>query len=187
MPALATRILDLLCRPGLWLSWLTLVLVLSILVSVAVAATGTPVLLDWEGTLPVLGGALTANSLTDLQWYIFALLVLFGGVVALRDNAHVAVDTVAGHFSGRTRLVIRTVGDLVFLLPFAAIIVWYGWTFAETAWTTGEGSTQGGLNDRWLMKAMLPVSFALLGLAGLVRAVGTIVGLTRGTLPGKLD
>ena len=45
-----------------------------------------------------------------------------------------------------------------------------------------EGSTQGGLNARWLIKAMLPLSFAMLGLMGVLRALGTAIQLARGEL-----
>ncbi|HSG57427.1 MAG TPA: TRAP transporter small permease subunit, partial [Paracoccaceae bacterium] len=117
----------------------------------------------------------------DLQWYIFALLVLFGGAWALRDDKHVAVDFLSLMMTQRQRLWTRMLGDLLFLLPFCLIIAWYGWSFALTAWTTGEGSTQGGLNSRWIIKAMVPLSFAILGLMGLLRGLGTAAELLRGT------
>ncbi|MAB01123.1 MAG: hypothetical protein CMN86_22870 [Stappia sp.] len=183
MPRFCTRILDLLCLPGRLLSWLTLPLVLAILVSVLSAAAGITHLADWEGSVPVLGKAVTVNTLTDVQWYIFALLVLFGGICALRDNAHVSVDFLSLMMTHRQRLWVRVVGDLVFLLPFCLIICWYGWSFAATAWRTGEGSTQGGLGARWLTKGALPVCFAMLATFGLVRGIGTLIWLARGGDP----
>jgi TRAP-type mannitol/chloroaromatic compound transport system permease small subunit len=183
MPRLCLRILDLLCLPGRLVSWLTLPLILAILVSVLSAAFGVSHLADWGGSLPVLGKALTVNTLTDIQWYIFALLVLFGGLCALRDGSHVSVDFLSLMMSHRQRLWVRVVGDLVFLLPFCLIIAWYGWSFTATAWRTGEGSTQGGLEARWLIKGALPVCFGMIAVFGLVRAIGTLVWLARGGDP----
>ena len=74
------------------------------------------------------------------------------------------------------------VGDLVFLLPFCVIITWYGYSFAVKAYATGEGSTYGGMLDRWVIKAMIPVAFSLLGLCGLLRAITTVQQLLRPSL-----
>ncbi|MFN4100422.1 MAG: TRAP transporter small permease subunit, partial [Pararhodobacter sp.] len=168
--------------PAVWVSWLVLPLILTILLSIIWAKMGMNTLVAWEGRIPVLGRALTVNSLFDIQWYIFALLVLFGGIWALRDDRHVSVDFLSLMMGPRRRLWVRMLGDLVFLVPFCAIIAWYGYAFAEVAFRTGEGSTQGGLNSRWLIKAMLPLSFAMLGLMGLIRAIGTAIQLYRGDL-----
>lgn len=177
---LADRLLDLLCLPAKWVSWLTLPLIASILAAVVLAKMGQNTLVSWSQPLPVLGRAITVNSLLDIQWYVFALLVLFGGIMAYRNDRHVAVETIALNLPPRGRLLIRVLGDLLFLAPFCAIIAWYGYAYAMTAYTTGEGSTQGGLMDRWLIKAMLPLAFAMLTAAGVVRGISGIVTLVRG-------
>ncbi|MHC5655002.1 TRAP transporter small permease subunit [Stappia sp. ICDLI1TA098] len=187
MPRLCSRLIDLLCLPGRWVSWLTLPLILAIIVSVISAAAGVTVLADWDGTLPILGKALTVNTLTDVQWYIFALLVLFGGVWALRDDAHVSVDFLSLMMSRKQRLWVRVFGDLGFLLPFSLIICWYGYGFTQTAFRTGEGSTQGGLDARWIIKAALPVCFGMLAVFGVVRGIGTLIWLARGGHDGTGD
>lgn len=180
MPPVLRRAMNLLCLPARWISWLTLPLIVSILLAVLYAKLGRNTVMSWEQPLPVLSRSLTVNGLYDLQWHMFALIVLFGGAWALRDNRHVSVDFLSLMMSPRQRLWVRMGGDLFFLLPFCAIIVWYGWSFALVAWNTAEGSTQGGLNSRWIIKAMLPVSFAMLGLLGAIRAAGTALQLIRG-------
>ena len=42
------------------------------------------------------------------------------------------------------------------------------------AWSSGEGSRNGGLNDLWLIKATLPIGIALLALAALYETVRLI-------------
>lgn len=161
----------LLCLPGKIVSWLIIPLILSIITSVVAARTGQSILIDWEGRLPVVGDALTVNSLVDAQWYIFSLLVLFGGTWALVDDRHVTVDFLAVRFSARTRAWITILGDLFLLLPLCILVARYGTSFAAIAWRTGEGSNQGGLIAHWLIKGALPISFTLLGLAAIVRSV----------------
>ena len=114
---------SLLCLPGKIASWLILPLVLTILLSVLAAIMGWSTLIDWEGELPLLGSALTVNSLLDLQWYSFALIVLFGGVWAFFEDRHVTVDFLALHFSPRARALISLFGDLFLLLPLFFIVL----------------------------------------------------------------
>lgn len=182
MPVILKRIIDALCVPARWVSWLTLPLIATILLSVVLAKMGRNTLISWDTPIPVLGRGLSVNSLFDLQWYIFAVLVLFGGIWALRDDRHVSVDFLAMRMSPRQRLWIRMLGDLVFLLPFCLIMAWYGWNFASVAWRTAEASTQGGLNSRWLIKAVLPLCFGMMAVLGLTRAIGTAIQLVRGNL-----
>lgn len=180
MVRLADKVLDLLCLPAKWASWLMLPLILSVLVAVAGAKLGFSRLVSWDANLPLLGRGLTMNSLLDFQWHVFALIVLFGGILAYRNDRHVAVETVAANLPPAWRTGLLVFGDLVFLVPFCAIIAWYGWSYALTAWTTGEGSTQGGLMNRWMIKAMMPLAFGLLALAGTVRGLSRLVQLFRG-------
>ena len=105
--------------------------------------------------------------------------MLFGGIYAFRDDSHVSVDVFSSGLPERGRLVIRVLGDLFFLLPFCVVIAWYGYAFAAKAFASGEGSTYGGLMDRWLVKAAIPLAFSLLGLSAVIRAVTTILELAR--------
>ncbi len=182
-PSTAQRLLalvqDILCLPGKITAWLILPLILAIVLSVVAAQMGWSTFAGWSEELPVLGRALTVNSLFDLQWYIFALLVLFGGIWSFFEDRHVTVDTIAIKLSARTRALIAILGDLFLLLPFCALLVVYGWKFFAIAWRTGEGSQQGGLTAHWLIKGALPVAFALLALAGLIRIARSVGGLRR--------
>lgn len=158
----------LLCLPGRIAAWLILLLVFSTVVAVITAAVGGATLLDWEGDLPILGPALTVNSLMDMQWFIFALIVLFGGIWSFTDERHVTVDTVAQRFSPRTRAWISILGDAFLLMPFCLVSIWYGWKFAAVSYATSEASTVGGLSGYWLIKGAVPVAFTLLALSAIV-------------------
>jgi len=179
MSNILERLQDLCTLPGRLVGWLIVPLIASVCLTVLAAQYGINVLAEWTDSVPLLGKALTVNTLLDLQWHIFSLMVLFGGVLAFRDNNHVAVDVFSSALSPRMQLVVRLFGDLVFLLPFCLVIAWYGYGFAVKAFITGEGSTYGGMLDRWVIKAMIPIAFSLLGLCAIFRAIETVRQLLR--------
>lgn len=184
MTSLADRIMNLLVLPGKWAGWLMLPLILFVCLTVLAAQVGWNAFWQWDRAIPILGKGITVNTLADMQWYIFAIVSVLGGVYAFRDDQHVNVDVFAASLPQRAQLGIRVFGDLVFLLPFCAIIFWYGWSFTLTSFNSGEGSTYGGLLNRWLIKAIVPVGFALLGIAAIVRAIRTIGEIMR---PAEID
>ncbi|SDU32026.1 TRAP transporter small permease subunit [Stappia sp. ES.058] len=163
--------------PGMIVGWLILPLIVSVCLGVLAAQLGINHLVDWQGSVPFFDEALTVNSMLDLQWHIFAMVVLFGGVYAYRDREHVSVDFLAAHFSKRRKAWVDMLCDLVFLLPFCAIIVWFGTKFAYRSYLTGEGSTYGGMIDRWFVKACIPAGFLLLGTLALARILSAAVFL----------
>lgn len=167
--------------PGRYIGWLVLAIILMVCLAVAAAQLGINNYGKWDMNLFMLGRGISVNTLLDLQWWCFALVVLFGGAVAFREDKHVSVDFLSANFSPRVRLIVQTVGDLVLLVPFCAIIIWYGSKFALSAWTSGEGSSYGGLSNIWVIKSFVPIGFALLGLAGLARAGLSIHTLMVGT------
>ena len=180
MNRILSRIIDICAVPGRAAGWLILPLILFVCLAVFAAQTGRNAFADWDGEVFLLGGGVTVNTLLDLQWHIFALLVLFGGAFAFRDGAHVSVDFLSVTLPARLQTILRILGDALLLVPFCAIMAWYGWSFAETAYVSGEGSSYGGLEDRWLIKAAVPVGFALLGIAGFARALRDVLRLMRG-------
>lgn len=160
---------------GRIVGWATPLLVISVSLSVLMAQMRFNVLFDWGTPVPLFGTKITMNGLTDLQWHLFAIMVMLGGVYALHTDGHVSVDFIASNFTERTRRIIVILGDIVFLLPFAAVMTWFAWKFMMSAYTSNEGSPYGGLNDSWIIKAVMPLGFGLLGLLGLTRSLRLVL------------
>ncbi|WGF88065.1 TRAP transporter small permease subunit [Marinivivus vitaminiproducens] len=148
--------------PGRVAAWLVLAITAAVLVAVTGNAMRAGTLLAWNTDLPLLGTQLTMTGLFDLQWHLFAVLVILAGPFALAEDRHVRVDLVADRLSERGRAIVDLIGDLLLLLPFSALIVWLSLPFVGFAFKSGEGSDYGGLVDRYLIKAIIPVGFALL-------------------------
>ena len=120
---------------------------------------------------PVLGKAITLNSLLDLQWHLLVIigLVPVGLVWAL--GRHVRVDFIYNTLSTRGQARVNRLGNLVFAAPFFVLMLPAAWNFMMRAWAADEGSASGGLYDLWLIKAILPLGLGLLALAIVVETI----------------
>ena len=56
----------------------------------------------------------SSNGWLEIQWYMFAGMVLLGGPYTLKMNEHVRVDLIYGMASERTRIWIDIVGGCLF-------------------------------------------------------------------------
>src|SRR5690242_11251268 len=69
----------------------------------------------------------SSNGWLEIQWYLFAYVVVLGAAHTLRNNEHVRVDLIYGSVSDRARLWIDAIGLIVFLIPaciFLSILCW---------------------------------------------------------------
>lgn len=110
---------------------------------------------------------LSSNAWLEIQWYLFAGIVLLGAARTLRLNGHVRVDIVYMNLSARGRDWLDLVGTVVFLLPSMLAIAWLAWPFFMQSWEVQETSTNAGGLIRWPVKLLLPVGFVLVALQGL--------------------
>ncbi|QBY01354.1 TRAP transporter small permease subunit [Rhodophyticola sp. CCM32] len=142
-----------------------LILMAAIVAQVICSALDVNPLAEFTTDWALIGGAVTLNSLLDLQWHLLVVAGLLPtGLVWLRD-VHVRVDFLYQNRSRATRARINLIGNLLFATPFLALALPASWNFMIRAWTSDEGSRNGGLNDLWLVKTVLPLGLALLAIA----------------------
>ncbi|MCC6007005.1 MAG: TRAP transporter small permease subunit [Rhodobacteraceae bacterium] len=170
---LAGRVLDAL---GL----VVIALMLCIVVQVAANAAGLSTLIRFEDALPLLGRAVTINSLMELQWHLLTLIGLLPAALVWVMDRHVRVDFLYAAAPVRARATIELAGHAVFTLPFLWFATPAGWAFAERAFALGERSRDGGLADRFLIKGIIPVALALLLLVVALDALRRCRDLWRG-------
>ena len=119
----------------------------------------------------------SSNAWIEVQWYMFAAMVLFGGPYTLKLNEHVRVDLVYSSVSERTRIWIDILGGLFFLLPICVILVYFTWPWFLDSWRINEGSSNAGGLIRWPVKLLLPLGFALMALQGVSEIIKRIAAL----------
>ncbi len=119
-------------------------------------------------------------GMQELEWHLFAVVFLLGTPYAMQKDGHVRVDILYDNWSDLSKAWVNLIGALVFVMPFIVLVSWYGYDFAKESYELGEGSGDpGGLPHRWIIKSSIPISFALMGLAGLgmiTQALRVLVG-----------
>ena len=125
----------------------------------------------------------------ELEWHLFAVLFLCAaGYTHLKDG-HVRVDIFYARLSPRRQALVNFVFALLFLFPTCFLLIKTSLPFIEHSWAVLEGSPDpGGLPARYLLKAVIPVGFFLLGLQGLSETIKNAHVLFQKkltTVPGK--
>ncbi len=119
----------------------------------------------------------SSNAWLEVQWYMFAVIVMFGAAYTLRKNEHVRVDIVYMTLSRRGQLWIDILGTLVFLIPTCAILAWLSWPFFMQSYNVFEHSSNAGGLLRWPIKLVLPFGFALVALQGISELIKRVAFL----------
>lgn len=102
-------------------------------------------------------------ALQELEWHLFDVIILFGISYTLKHSAHVRVDIFYSMFSEKTKSIINIISSVFFILPFSVLIIYIGIDFVMLSYEQNEvSSNPGGLEYRFLVKSLLPLSFAFL-------------------------
>lgn len=111
-------------------------------------------------------------ALQEMEWHIFSVVFMFGISFALKEDGHVRVDVLYDGFSPKWKAIVNIAGTFLFLIPLSVLIINGSTWFVHEAYTMGEISGDpGGLTHRYLIKAVIPLSFIFL----VISAAGFIV------------
>jgi len=99
----------------------------------------------------------------ELQWHLYAAGFLMGIVACTSRDRHVRVDVFREKMSARTNNWVDFYGILLLQIPFLTLVFWSALPFVADSFAVDERSASaGGLPFRWILKSMLPFTFALL-------------------------
>ena len=119
-----------------------------------------------------------SNAWLELQWYLFAYLVMLGAAHVLKVNEHVRVDLIYGMLSVRAQIWVDLLGLLLFLMPATLYLIWLCVPPFVDALHTGEISPNAGGLLRWPARFALPIGFVLVALQGFSEIVKRIAMLS---------
>ncbi len=119
----------------------------------------------------------SSNAWLEIQWYMFAGMVLLGAPYTLKMNEHVRVDLLYGMVPERTRIWIDIVGGVLFLLPICIILTYFTWPWFVESWLQNEASSNAGGLIRWPVKLLLPLGFCAMAIQGLSEIIKRIAAL----------
>lgn len=121
-------------------------------------------------------------ALQEIEWHLFALLFLLGSAYTFKHDGHVRVDIFykSRWMSNRRRAWLDLLGGLLLLTPFCLLVIISSFPFVENSFVAGEGSPDpGGLPWRYLLKAAIPVGFAMILLQGIAHMLRCVVCLMK--------
>lgn len=111
--------------------------------------------------------------------YLNAAMFLGAAGYTLFKDAHVRVDIFYRGASARFRALVNLWGSLLLLLPVTGLIFWVGIPYVAASWATFEGSVDSaGIRGVFLLKSMILVFGASLGLQGISLAIRSAATLT---------
>jgi TRAP-type mannitol/chloroaromatic compound transport system permease small subunit len=119
----------------------------------------------------------SSNGWLELQWYMFAILVMFGASYTFKRNEHVRVEIFYLFLSERGQLWLDLIGTLFFLIPACLLLAYLSWPFFLQAYAVGEMSGNAGGLVRWPIKFVIPSGFVLLALQGVSEVIKRIAAL----------
>lgn len=110
-------------------------------------------------------------SLQELEWHLMSPIALIGMSYALRHGDHVRVDIFFERFGRTLQEFIDLVAAIVTVI-IAIVIIKLSLGFVYQAYAIGEGSPDpGGLPYRFLLRAFIPLGFALLAVQAFAQAI----------------
>jgi TRAP-type mannitol/chloroaromatic compound transport system permease small subunit len=152
-------------RIGKWAAWLLLPLVAVIIVDVIsrkfqllTLAREALVNAGIEGPAWFIETYLTSTKFQELEWHFHAALFLIVLGYGYVRNSHVRIELVRDRFSLRTKAWLELIGCIIFLTPYAVLVLYFSADFAHRSFEMNEvSSALTGLSHRWIIKSFVPI------------------------------
>ena len=113
----------------------------------------------------------SSNAWLEAQWYLFGATFLLVAPWALLVGDHIRIDIINSQLSQRVRNWIDLLGHLLFLLPVAAVMLYYSIPMAALSYAQSEISQNAGGLPVWPAKWLIPLGFGLLLIQGVSEAI----------------
>lgn len=109
-------------------------------------------------------------ALSELQWHFYGFIGMMGMSYTMLKGAHVRVDIIYDYYPELLKKVVETVANFIFLIPLCVFLIIHGLDLVESSLRIHEKSAvEGGLSQRWIPKAFLPLGATVLILSAIVR------------------
>ena len=119
----------------------------------------------------------SSNGMLEIQWYLFAWMVMVGSPYVLKVNEHVRVDLLYGKLKGNAPVYVDIFGLIFFLLPIMGFMTYLSTPYFLNTFFSGEMSQNAGGLIRWPVVLSLPVGFAMVWLQGVAELIKRVAYL----------
>lgn len=111
-----------------------------------------------------------ANSLSELQLFLFGCIFLLGAAYTLRRDEHVRIDVLTGRWSEASQIKMDVVGLLLFLLPISILTLYFSFNYFSTSYASAETTGNSPL-PLWPFKLLIPIAYFLL----IIQAISELI------------
>ncbi len=123
----------------------------------------------------------------DMSVQMYGALFMMSGAYALSQDAHVRGDVLYRLLSKKTQAKIDLVLYILFLMPGASALIYYGYGFAADSWFYKEVSWSSPARIQiYFFKTLIPIGGMLVLLQGIAEAVRCIICIKTGAWPPRL-
>ncbi|MFC0268642.1 TRAP transporter small permease subunit [Kushneria aurantia] len=113
----------------------------------------------------------------ELQWHLLAVIAMISASYTFQQGDHVRVDILYQYYSPRLKVIFDILVNLLLVVPGMLFLAWISLGFVEQSWMLGEGSPDpSGLPARYVIKAFVPLGFALVAVQALARGLIDLSG-----------
>jgi len=123
----------------------------------------------------------------DMSIQMYGALFMMSGAYALSQDAHVRGDVIYRLLSTKTQAKIDLTLYILFLMPGAFALVYYGYGFAADSWFYKEVSWSSPSRIQiYFFKTLIPIAGMLVLLQGIAEAVRCVICIKTGKWPPRL-
>lgn len=117
---------------------------------------------------------MSSNAWLELQWVLFGAVFLLCAPWTLLSQEHIRIDIVNNLFPRWLKHAIDLMGHVLFLMPFAIIMIIDGWPFFTRSYNINEQSLNAGGLPQWPAKSLVVIGFTLLAIQGISEIIKRI-------------
>lgn len=124
----------------------------------------------------------------DMSYILYGTLFMMAGAYTLSRNAHVRADVAMRYAPLRVQASVDLALYVLFFFPAVFALLFMGYDYAAASWAMGERSALSPQGPPiYPLKAMIPVSAALLLLQGIAETIRCIICIRSGYWPERLE
>jgi TRAP-type mannitol/chloroaromatic compound transport system permease small subunit len=135
------------------------------------------------------GSFFESTLMQEMEWHLHTVVFFFCLVLGYgyTHNRHVRVDFLRENFTFKSKAKVEFYGNLLFMLPFTLICVYFSWIYMVDSYVINEVSASlVGLSNRWIIKTFLPIGYFFLFLGGMSVMI-QLIAVIWGDNKKKLD
>ena len=114
------------------------------------------------------GSFFESTLMQEMEWHLHTVVFCMVLGYGYTHNRHVRVDFLRENFNFQSKAKVEFYGNILFMLPFTLICVYFSWIYMVDSYQIGEVSASlVGLSNRWIIKTFLPIGYFFLFLGGM--------------------